>query len=77
MSRKFWRQPFRCPLHALAERYARATLLAGIDAAPHMAEIAQSVARADRLLLHAGFQSLQRHRLHAVIINAVTAAAPA
>ena len=32
--------------------------------------------RVDRLLLHAGFQSLQWHTLHAVIINAVAAASP-
>jgi ubiquinone/menaquinone biosynthesis C-methylase UbiE len=33
--------------------------------------------RADRLLRRAGFQSPQRNRVHAVIINAVTATASA
>lgn len=33
--------------------------------------------RVDRLLQHAGFESPQWHRLHAVIINAVTATSPA
>jgi ubiquinone/menaquinone biosynthesis C-methylase UbiE len=144
-------------LHVLAHHYPSATRLAGIDAAPHMVEVARSLARddrlsfthgvaeqlgypdhtfdlivsttsfdhwsdqqegliecgrvlrpggcivlvdqfsrwltptlargrrgkartkrrADRLLLRAGFQSLQWHRLHAVIINAVTATSPA
>jgi ubiquinone/menaquinone biosynthesis C-methylase UbiE len=38
---------------------------------------ARTRGRATRLLLRAGFHSPQWHRLHAVIINAVTAAKPA
>lgn len=38
---------------------------------------ARTPRRADRLLAHAGFQSVQWHRLHAVIINAATATKPA
>jgi ubiquinone/menaquinone biosynthesis C-methylase UbiE len=38
---------------------------------------ARTKRRATRLLLEAGFCSLQWHRLHAVIINAVTATKPA
>jgi len=34
---------------------------------------ARTKRRADRLLLQAGFRSLQWHKVHAVIINAVTA----
>ncbi|GAB1811674.1 class I SAM-dependent methyltransferase [Mycobacterium sp. MUNTM1] len=37
---------------------------------------ARTPGRADRLLTQAGFRSLQWHRVHAVIINAVTATAP-
>ena len=38
---------------------------------------ARTKGRADRLLLQAGFQSPKWHKLHAVIINAVTATTPA
>jgi ubiquinone/menaquinone biosynthesis C-methylase UbiE len=38
---------------------------------------ARTKSRATRLLLHAGFRCPQWHRLHAVIINAVTASKPA